>query len=428
MKILLTGANGFIGRYLMSALSRAGHQVVPAVRNPADMDSAFTDNAPIKIDLNRDTNPDVWLPRLQGIDAVINCAGILQGDRRQSIDAIHDVAPKALFKACELTGVRRVIQISAISASADAGTAYALSKTRADGFLAGTGLNWTVVKPSLVYAPGAYGGTALLRAMASLPWLLPLPGNGRQMFRPIFIDDLSAWIVAALSDVRTYRGVFLLAGPDELTLKDILLDLRRWLGFTAAATIVVPMGLIRIAARLGDIFGGTINSTALKQLEFGNSTDGAQPGEQVALTATGWRQALREQPAQLQDRWHARLYFLRPLLRVGLGVSWILSGLIGLLLPLERASALFETIGITSAFATVLFVLTCLLDIAIGLAVLRRWRPAWTTLTQLAVVVGYTLALSFGLPELWSDPFGPLVKNIIFIIAALVLAAIEWDR
>jgi len=122
VRILLTGANGFIGRYLLSALIGAGHAVVPAVRRPAETDRLLPRPASVRVDFNRATRPEDWLPHLEGIDAVINCAGILQGRRCQSIDAIHVAAPVALLQACRKAGITRVIQISAISAEMEAVT------------------------------------------------------------------------------------------------------------------------------------------------------------------------------------------------------------------------------------------------------------------------------------------------------------------
>jgi uncharacterized protein YbjT (DUF2867 family) len=99
MKVLLTGANGFLGRYILAALLKAGHDVVPAVRNTVQADRLLPSPASIHADFNRDIRKEDWLPRLDGIDAVINCAGILQGSVSQSIDAIHSKAPQVLFSA-----------------------------------------------------------------------------------------------------------------------------------------------------------------------------------------------------------------------------------------------------------------------------------------------------------------------------------------
>ncbi len=100
MRILLTGANGFIGRHITAALLGAGHDVVAAVRALAEVRRAFPEVTAIAADMNAGTEPEAWVPRLAGVDAVVNCAGILQGSRGQSIEAVHYLGPKALFDAC----------------------------------------------------------------------------------------------------------------------------------------------------------------------------------------------------------------------------------------------------------------------------------------------------------------------------------------
>src|SRR5260221_623900 len=73
VRVLLTGANGFIGRYLLAGLVQAGHDVVPAVRRPVETDRLLSHPTSIRVDFNRDVEPAIWLPRLAGIDAVVNC-------------------------------------------------------------------------------------------------------------------------------------------------------------------------------------------------------------------------------------------------------------------------------------------------------------------------------------------------------------------
>ena len=135
MRVLVTGANGFIGRHITAALLAAGHKVVAAVRNTESLLRVFPEITAVTVDMNRDVSADDWAPRLNGVDVVVNCAGILQGSRRQSIEAIHTRAPKALFDACVACGLRRIIQISAIGADDAADTAYARTKKQADDYL-----------------------------------------------------------------------------------------------------------------------------------------------------------------------------------------------------------------------------------------------------------------------------------------------------
>ncbi|HEX4505101.1 MAG TPA: complex I NDUFA9 subunit family protein [Alphaproteobacteria bacterium] len=313
MKVLLTGATGFIGRYLLAALLQAGHDVVPAVRRPAETDRLLPRPASIQADFNRMTEPEDWAQHLAGIDAVINCAGILQGRPGQSIEAIHARAPIALFRACEAAGIRRVIQISAISAEPGVGTGYAATKHAADVYLAGTGLDWVILRPSLVYAQDAYGGTALFRAIAALPFATPVPGDGRQQFQPIHMDDLTGAVVRILADPTIRHITIDPVGPEPVTLRRLFADLRQWLGYRPVPAIPIPMSLMQIAARIGDVLGGSLNTTAIRQVEFGNTGPVEPFVAATGIRPRGWKEGLNQQPARSQDRRQARLYFVRPL-------------------------------------------------------------------------------------------------------------------
>ena len=424
MRILLLGANGFIGRYLFAALARRGHHVLAAVRDPRRSPGLET----IAIDMNRDTTTEAWLPRLRGVDAVINCAGVLQGTRRDDIHAIHTSAPAALFAACKQAGVRRVVQISAVSADEAAGTEYALSKRAADDRLRASDLDWVVLRPSLVHAPGAYGGTALLRALAALPGAIVLPGRGDQPFQPIHVEDLATVVVKAIETDTLVRKTLDPVGPDVLPLKTILADLRQWLGFAPVRFLEIPRVLIRMAARVGDLFGGTLNSTALRQLEYGNVSDYGAFRSASGIEVRSWTESLRAHPAQWQDRWHARLFFLRPLLRAALVVLWVASGLLGLFHLTPWAMLVAAKTGLSTATAAAALAAACVFDLALGLLLAVRWRPGPLAALQIGAIAAYTLALTLFEPALWRDPLGPLLKNIAIVPAVLALAVLEQDR
>ncbi len=429
MRILVTGANGFIGRHITAALLGAGHDVVAAVRAVAEVRRAFPEVTATAADMNADTEPEAWVPRLAGVDAVINCAGILQGSRGQSIEAVHYLGPKALFDACARCGVRRVVQISAISADDAAGTAYARTKKQVDDYLRSLDLDWIVLRPSLVYGAGSHGGTSLLRAMAALPFAIPLVGRGDQVFQPIHMDDLTAAVVRCLETPGLGRVTLAPVGPDTLTAKEILLQLRSWLGLDPVPTLSVPLPLIRVLARLGDwIGGGPLNSTALRQLEYGNAAPVRPFVEALGIEPRSMAAALAARPSQVQDRWHARLYFVRPLLRWTLGVFWLLSGSIGLIAPAGAVLAHAAALGLSGAAVAWAVGAGSLVDVAIGIGLLLRYRPGLMAAVQVLVVLGYTLALGVAEPALWADPLGPLLKNLPILAAALALAALEAER
>jgi uncharacterized protein YbjT (DUF2867 family) len=427
MRVLLLGAGGFIGREIFAALTARGHRVVPAVRK-AGSAPPFAAERAVVVDLDRDVAADAWVPRLEGIDAVVNCAGILQGSRTRSIDAIHRRAPIALFEACERAGVRRVIQVSAISADREAGTEYALTKLAADDRLRASPLDWIVVRPSLVVARGAYGGTALLRAMAALPFAIPLPGAGAQRFQPIHVDDLCTLIAKALETDALVRRTIDAVGPEVVTLRELLEDYRRWLGFERVAALAIPRGLVRAAARLGDRIGGPLNSTSLAQLEYGNTGDYAAFHAATGIDALSWQEQLARDPAHTQDRWHARLYFVRPALRVSLVLLWLASGFAGLAALREWAPLLTSRTGLPLAVSGVALITACVADIVIAMLIMRRWKPRRLALAQALAIVGYSTAATVLWPSLWAESLGPLLKNIPILAAVLALGAIEEER
>ena len=100
MRILITGASGFIGRHLVSALATQGHEVIGCVRTARSLSNLAGVN-PLVIDYNQALTISDWLPHLENIDLVINAVGIIKESRRQRFDVIHTQAPCALFRACE---------------------------------------------------------------------------------------------------------------------------------------------------------------------------------------------------------------------------------------------------------------------------------------------------------------------------------------
>ena len=434
LRILVTGAGGFIGRHLVAALRAAGHEVVGAARDPAAARRLYPEIEWRGVDFNRALAPADWAPVLQGVDAVVNCAGILQSARGNDVHRVHTTAPIALFQAAEAAGIRRVVQVSALGAEAGAGSAYAASKERADEALAASRLDWVVLQPSLVYARDSYGGTALMRAMAALPYVVPLPGRGRQAFQPIHMADLAAVAVALMAPGAPVRTRLVASGPEPLDLRQILAGYRRWLGFGEARFLPVPMSMIRLAARLGDglrWLGGTgaLCSTAVAQLEYGNA---AQPDPRLAAMGIRPRRfadALTAEPAGVAERWHARLYFLRPALRWSLGLFWLWTGIAtALLYPRAGSEQLMAEAGIPPALFGATFWLGSAFDVAVGLALLARWHVRRVAAVAIFATVVYLVWLSLTMGALWLHPLGALSKLVPLVAAMAAMAAIEEDR
>jgi uncharacterized protein YbjT (DUF2867 family) len=298
--VLVTGASGFIGSYLIQALLHAGHEVRACGRDAERLSARFPDAECLACDFRRDLDAQRWLPRVRGMDAIVNAAGIIRESGGNTFSALHTKAPRALFHACAQAGVPRVVQISALGADAQASSRFHLSKKAADDHLAGLALAWAIVQPSIVYGPGGKS-FALFKALAALP-VLPLIADGGQRIQPIHIDDLVRGIVQLIEKPEPLRLRLAAVGPDPITVAEWLLRLRAWLGMPRARTLHVPLPLARLAARLGDALGQSASQT-LGMLLRGNIADPQPWIQATGVQPRSIAEALCAQPAEQADRW-----------------------------------------------------------------------------------------------------------------------------
>jgi uncharacterized protein YbjT (DUF2867 family) len=424
MMVLVTGASGFIGRRLCEALNAAGHRVVRAAHTPAYLSDDTVSECTVSVDFTTDLDPAVWLPRLAGVDAVINAVGILQERGRQTFEAIHVLAPQALFSACAIAKVPRVIQISALGADEEARSPYHLSKRRADDFLADLPLNWTIVQPSLVYGPGG-ASTRLFTGLASLPFI-PLPGHGQQLVQPVHLDDTVEAIVKLLSVDDADRARVHLVGPAPLTLRDFLQRLRIGMQLGAARFIDVPLALVRMGTRLNKLSPvGLLDADTLNMLLRGNIGDPQPIKRLLGREPRGVAELIPPEYAH-SVRLSAQLQWLLPPLRWAVALVWIVTGAVSLgLYPRHLSYDLLARVGVTGTWAPALLYGAASLNLFFGVAtlLLRRRRVLW--LAQIAVILAYTVLITWKLPEFWLHPYGPILKNLPLLAGIWMLYQLE---
>lgn len=424
LTILITGATGFIGSHLAMALNEAGHRIVCATRVPPRKN--LNQLTYITADYTRDFDMDIWKTRLAGIDVVINAVGILREHGQQTFEALHDRAPRALFAACAAANVK-VVQISALGADENARSRYHLSKKAADDALLASSNRGIVVQPSLVYGRGG-ASARLFNLIASLP-VIPLPGSGDQQIQPIHIDDLTRGVVA-LVDTDRYLGRRVpLVGPEPLTLKRYLSELRRLMGLGPPTFLHVPVGFIDISAQVSQWLGkGMMDVETWQMLQRGNTADPAST-----------RELLGRNPrpvSEFTSRWDveelrlsALLSWLQLVLRMSLAAVWLVAGVVSMgIYPIDESYALLARVGITGSLAPPALYGAAALDIAFGLGTLflRDRRFLW--IAQVTLIGVYTVAITFFLPEFWLHPFGPLIKNLPILAVILLLYELEKRR
>jgi uncharacterized protein YbjT (DUF2867 family) len=428
MRVLVLGAGGFLGREILSALlaDDVDVDVVAVVRRAAGVADAFPKARFIELDLAKALKSSDWEEALRGVDVIVNAAGILQGN---TMDAIHVGMPAALHAEARAQGVKRTILISAISARPDVDTDYSRSKLLGEEVVRRSGLGWTILRPSLVYGDGSYGGTSLMRGMAALPWIMPVPGDGQSPFSPIHVRDVARAVRMVCVHDHFNGQTLEPAGPETISLEQLLRRYRLWLGLGHAHILRIPMPVMFALARLGDLARlGPMTTTSLQQLVAGNTGNGAQFAERIGFQPRSLGQALQARPAHVQDRWHARLFFLAPLVRATLVLLWLASAILGLLSAKVATAQFVAALHLPESWADPLRLVTSMLDLLVAAVVLFDQRARWSTPIQVTVIMAYTVTLGIALPGLWVDPLGPLLKNVPILMLVLVHGAIASRR
>ncbi|MDH6232538.1 uncharacterized protein YbjT (DUF2867 family) [Mesorhizobium soli] len=337
---------------------------------------------------------------------------------------------RALYRAASGSQIRLIVQISARTDGSAADTLFLASKSSADAALKESGVPFVILRPAIVISRNAHGGSALLRALAAVPFATPLL-HGDTPLQFVALGDVAECVCRAL-DGRLPAGTDLdIAAPDVLTLAQTVDRHRRWLGVPSRTPIAVPQIIAVLVSRAADLLGylgwrSPLRSTAMAAAAGGITAPASLEWSGQSLKTLD--EALRDAPAGVQDLWFARLYLLKPVIFGTLSLFWLLSGIIALL-RFDASAAHLVDAGLAATAAAVLTTLTSLADIALGIGVIVSRYYASTALKgMIALSIAYLAAATLLSPCLWTEPLGPLVKVLPSIVLALVALAILDER
>lgn len=287
-RVTVLGASGFIGRYVVKDLARQGVVIAAVSRHAteagylrpmgdvgqvASIDADLLDEARIAA-------------VVAGADAVVNATGILYETRAQTFDAVHHRGPALAARLAKSAGAQRFVHISALGADPASPAGYARSKAAGEAAVRAAFPEAAILRPSIVFGPeDAFFNR--FAALARFSPALPLIGGGRTRFQPVYVGDVAAAAVAALTRPAAAGGRFELGGPRIYTFRQLmelmLREIRR-----RRLLVSVPFGVASLAAAILErLPSPLLTRDQVRMLQRDNVVEARAPGLlDLDITAT----------------------------------------------------------------------------------------------------------------------------------------------
>jgi uncharacterized protein YbjT (DUF2867 family) len=435
--ILVFGASGLIGRFVTDDLRARGFHVIGLARkfSASQKVGAFDLEMPI---LSMEQAALARLIADHGVDVIVNCLGVLQDGPGSNTGAVHrDFVARLLAAIRDAGRTIRLVHISIPGAANEDKTAFSMTKREAERLIAASGVPHAILRPGFVVAPAAYGGSAMLRALAAFPLDLPAEESGTQ-FRPVAVEDISAtiaWlagrdIVDAAVSAVIREVTWDLMQPQKVTLSGVIEQFRFAFGTAEYPRLTMPAFMLDLGAKLGDLASRLgwmppMRMTAIAELRRGVAGDPTAWIEATGIAPKTIAQMVGQRSATIQDKWFARLFLIKPLVIASLSMFWVASGFIALVISFPATKAILLSHGFSPGVAAPFAAVTSLMDISIGVLIAFRRTAAFGLIAGIAVSLGYMAGTAILTPDLWIEPLGALVKTgpaiVLMIVALLTL-------
>ncbi|HWG33823.1 MAG TPA: NAD(P)H-binding protein [Gemmatimonadaceae bacterium] len=242
-RVVVTGAAGFVGCHACRALAGKGWQVRALVRSAAKAAERLA-HLPVEIRIGDIRDPAYLTSSMDGATAVVHLAAIAIEHDDDTYESANTNATRAVIESASNARVRRFVHMSQNGSDSKSPYRFLRSKGIAQDLVTASDLEWTVLRPSVIFGREDEFVNMLARLVRLTPFVLPLPDDGRARFQPIAVDDVAQVIAHTISDASTHQQVFPLGGSAELTLRQIAerilvaMNARR-------AVIGVPAAIIR---------------------------------------------------------------------------------------------------------------------------------------------------------------------------------------
>jgi len=292
LRLLVTGGTGFVGTHLVNALARRGHDIAVLARHADRARNRY--NRPVERCRGDVLDPASLSAAFAGRDAVIHLVGIIHEKGAQTFDRMHREAVENVVAAMQGSGVRRLLHMSAVGAAEDSPSEYGRTKAAGERAVRGSDLDWTIIRPSIIFGPGDGFVSLIAPIIEKNPLFIPVIGKGRTRFQPVSVYDVARVFGEALEKPESTGRTFELGGPDILTLDEIYREIATVLGKRRKPLVHFPIWWGRLLARTfeslarrGWIDAPPLTRDQLKSLSRDNVAD---VSETVAVFDGEWRE------------------------------------------------------------------------------------------------------------------------------------------
>ncbi len=433
--IMVIGASGLIGQAIAQALIDDGFAIVMVARQfTASQSNAY--GARAVTCAIADLSPDALATLLDEhrADIVVNCLGVLQDGPHGTTADVHEGFVRRLLEAIGPDSARLLVHLSIPGSANEDMTSFSRTKREAERLIQASRTPHVILRPGFVIARAAYGGSALIRALAMLPLRLP-DTLSTTPFAAVHVADIARTVALAATrwgEGERWSARWEVMSTEPSTVGDAIDAFRTHLG-GPTPWVAVPALLLQAGAMAGDLVAHLgwmppVRTTALAEMCRGVAGD---PQSWIAVTGIeplSLKRAVARTPATVQERWFARMFLLKAVSVAGLSIFWIVSGLIALFVSFDQAASVFIAHNYPPLLAKALTIVSSLMDIGIGVAIAVRRSHRAGLLAGIALSLFYMASAALLTPELWVEPLGALVKTWPAIILMLVTLAIADDR
>ncbi|MBI2919291.1 MAG: complex I NDUFA9 subunit family protein [Chloroflexi bacterium] len=287
--ILLTGATGFVGRNVASALVERGHRLRCLVRQTANLSPLK--GLDVEFAYGDVTDPASLAPATSGVDTVIHLVAIIREKGEYTFRRVNFLGTGNLVEAAKNSGIGAFLHISVIGASSDPRYPYLYSKWLGEQEVINSGIPYTVFRSSLIFGEGDIFFNQLAQIVRVYP-VVPVVGPGKVRFQPVWVKDVARAFVQAVEG-NAFRGRTLyLGGPEHISYEGIIdaivdtLKLPRW-------KVHVPLGLVRPAVTAMEALlpNPPITTVELGMVSIDNVTEPDAVEKAFGFRPVGFREA-----------------------------------------------------------------------------------------------------------------------------------------